>query len=100
MMDMELLTEYDLNVFSLRVHESYDPRAGVQGFATWTDHAKANWTLEKVQSDPRNANNLAIAIIDMVRRDLDAFPDMSTNTNNYYHTSWFRDFIDIANAHF
>ena len=40
--NMELLTEYDLNVFSLKPQSSYDPFARPQGFSVWTDTAKAN----------------------------------------------------------
>lgn len=95
---MELLTEYDLNVFSLRPHSSYDPRAQPQGFSVWTDDAKANWILNKCLSDPRNVNNLAVAFVDMVRRDLDSLSEMSSNVNNYFHSSFLRPFFDIANA--
>ena len=98
--DMELLTEYDLNVFSLRPQSSYDPRAQPQGFSVWTDHAKANWVLDKCETDPRNVGNLAVAILDMVRHDLDAFPDMDSNEHNHYHSSFFRDFLAIANTRF
>jgi hypothetical protein len=98
--DMELLTEYDLNVFSLRPHSSYDPRAQPQGFSVWTDDAKANWVLDKCQSDPRNVGNLAVAFVDMVRRDLDSLSEMSSSANNYFHSSFLRPFFDMANARF
>jgi hypothetical protein len=84
---MELLTEYDLNVFSLRPQSSYDPYAQPQGFPVWTDTAKAYWVLEICETDPRNVGNLSVAIVDMVRRDLDALSDMP---DDHFHSSFLR----------
>ena len=94
--NMELLTEYDLNVFSLKPQSSYDPFAQPQGFAVWTDIAKANWIFEKCTTDPRNVGNLSVAFVDMVRRDLDALPDMPNGRNKHYHSSFLRPFFDLA----
>ena len=98
--NMELLTEYDLNVFSLRPQSSYDPYAQPQGFSVWTDIAKANWVLEKCTTDPRNVGNLSVAFLDMVRRDLDALSDMPASRDNHYHSSFLRAFFDLADVRF
>jgi len=39
--DMEGLTEYDLNAFSNQWYEDFDPTKMLQGFSSWNDKAKA-----------------------------------------------------------
>jgi hypothetical protein len=63
----------------------------------WTDTAKANWVLEKYETDPRNVGNLSVAIVDIVRRDLDA---LSYMPDDHFHSSFLRPFFDLVEARF
>ena len=87
----ELCSEYDVNCYN----DDRDPRfwSQIRGFAVWTDDERANWALRRVEYDPASITNLAIAILDMVRRDLDAIQDMD---DDEFHTSWFFLFIALA----
>jgi hypothetical protein len=67
--NMETLCLYDLNSYCADFGERYDPSAK-QGFAFWTVREKVDWAMAKLKWDPANHWNLAVAIIDMIRRDL------------------------------
>jgi hypothetical protein len=88
---MEVLTEYDLNNFCVNPLSGFLPYK-VAGFPTWSDNDKAQWGLQKAMDDPHNMGNLAIAIIDMVRRDL---AHIAGYDDDDYHSSWFRLFMDL-----
>ena len=91
----ELLVEYDLNRFEINAHTHY--RDGVQGFSVWSNHDKAKWVLHKVEFDPPNIDNIGIAIVDMVRHDLDAMDDM---TDDNFRSCWLCKFILLAKRRF
>ena len=93
--DMECLAEYDLDSYCLEFgYARFDPNAPRVGFATWSNGQKVEWAMAKLKWDPVNHYNLAVAIIDMVRHDIDQLEDF------HIHTTWYHDLIFAAKQHF
>ena len=101
--NMEALCLYDLNSYCCEFGARYDPHAPQVGFATWTVLQKVEWSMAKLQWDPSNHWNLAVAIIDMIRRDLRVIltiTDTEMQRHTGLHSTWFSDLIFRAKEHF
>jgi len=100
--NMETLCLYDLNSYCADFGERYDPSAK-QGFAFWTVREKVDWAMAKLKWDPANHWNLAVAIIDMIRRDLRVLltlTDTEMLRDTGLHSTWYCDFITAGKQHF